>query len=46
MMLTVAFYAHKNGWGGDVEFSLGRFGKALIELAVVVAWPLALQALV
>ena len=26
MMLTVAYFAHKNGWGGDIEFTLGRFG--------------------
>ena len=41
MMLTVAYYAHKNKWGGDVKFSRPRFGKALVELAVVVGWPLA-----
>jgi len=41
MMLTVAYFAHKNGWGGDIQFSGSRFGKALIEMAVVVAWPLA-----
>src|SRR5450631_1447329 len=29
MMLTVAFYAHKYHWGGDVVFSWGRFGKSL-----------------
>jgi TRAP-type C4-dicarboxylate transport system permease large subunit len=42
MMLTVAYYAHKNNWGGDVKFSRSRFGKSLIELGVVVGWPLAL----
>jgi TRAP-type C4-dicarboxylate transport system permease large subunit len=21
MMLTVAYFAHKNGWGGDIKFS-------------------------
>jgi TRAP-type C4-dicarboxylate transport system permease large subunit len=41
MMVTVAYYAHKNGWGGDIKFSGSRFGKALIEMAVVAAWPLA-----
>jgi len=20
MMLTVAYFAHKNGWGGDIKF--------------------------
>jgi TRAP-type C4-dicarboxylate transport system permease large subunit len=41
MMLTVAYFAHKNGWGGDIKFSASRFGKAMIEMAVVAAWPLA-----
>src|SRR5687767_15639964 len=26
MMVTVAYYAHKNNWGGDVKFSSSRFG--------------------
>ncbi|MBT9486697.1 MAG: TRAP transporter large permease [Rubrivivax sp.] len=41
MMITVAYFAHKNGWGGDVRFDGGRVIKALIELAVVAGWPLA-----
>ncbi len=31
MMLTVAYYAHKNSWGGDVKFSWPRFVKAMVE---------------
>jgi TRAP-type C4-dicarboxylate transport system permease large subunit len=46
MMATVAYYAHKNGWGSDVRFSRSQFGKALLEAALVVAWPLAIYALV
>jgi TRAP-type C4-dicarboxylate transport system permease large subunit len=46
MMLTVAYYAHKNKWGADVKFSRSRFAKALGELAVVVGWPLLLWAVV
>ncbi|HEX7435990.1 MAG TPA: TRAP transporter large permease [Caldimonas sp.] len=46
MMLTVAYYAHKNKWGADVKFSASRFGKAMVELAVVVGWPLLLWAVV
>ncbi|HEV7578491.1 MAG TPA: TRAP transporter large permease [Caldimonas sp.] len=42
MMLTVAYYAHKNKWGADVKFSRSRFAKAMAELAVVVGWPLLL----
>ncbi len=46
MMLTVTYFAHRNKWGGDVKFSSSRFGKALIELAVVAGWPLAIWGLV
>src|SRR3954453_16334633 len=46
MMLTVAWYAHKNGWGADIKFDWGRLTKALVETAVVIGWPLALWLLV
>jgi TRAP-type C4-dicarboxylate transport system permease large subunit len=46
MMITVAYFAHKNGWGGDVKFVWSRFGRALIETAIVIVWPLALYYLV
>jgi TRAP-type C4-dicarboxylate transport system permease large subunit len=46
MMITVAYFAHKNKWGSDIKFSATRFGKALIELAVVAAWPVAIYHLV
>jgi len=46
MMLTVAYYAHKNKWGADVKFSSTRLFKALMELAVVIGWPLLLWLLV
>jgi TRAP-type C4-dicarboxylate transport system permease large subunit len=46
MMLTVAYFAHKNGWGRDVRFSGRRFGKALVEAGAVAAWPLAVYGLV
>jgi len=46
MMLTVAYFAHKNGWGSDIKFTRSRFGKAVIETAVVVLWPSALYYLV
>jgi len=46
MMLTVAYYAHKNKWGADVKFSSSRFAKAMGELGVVVGWPLLLWAVV
>ena len=46
MMLTVAFFAHKNGWGADVQFDWGKVTKALIETAVVICWPLSIWWLV
>jgi TRAP-type C4-dicarboxylate transport system permease large subunit len=46
MMVTVAYYAHKNNWGGDVKFSASRLGRALLELALVIAFPLGTWALV
>jgi TRAP-type C4-dicarboxylate transport system permease large subunit len=46
MMATVAYFAHKNGWGGDVRFTARRFAKAMIELLVVAAWPISVYYLV
>ncbi|HZZ91057.1 MAG TPA: TRAP transporter large permease [Usitatibacter sp.] len=46
MMLTVAFYAHKNKWGADVAFQWVRVGKGFGELAIVLAWPTALYYIV
>jgi TRAP-type C4-dicarboxylate transport system permease large subunit len=46
MMLTVAWFAHKNGWGADIKFDWHRLAKALIETAVVIGWPLALWLLI
>src|SRR4051812_40343054 len=42
MMLTVAYYARKYNWGGDVKFEWPRISKALVELLVVIAFPLAM----
>ena len=46
MMLTVAYFAHKNGWGGDVKFVGSRFAKAIVELVVVGVTPVALYTIV
>jgi len=46
MMLTVAYFAHKNGWGADVKFEWPKVIKALAETAVVIGWPLAIWWLV
>ena len=40
MMLTVAYYAHKYNWGSDIVVQLAAVGKALLELAVVIGFPL------
>ncbi|TPG24532.1 TRAP transporter large permease [Variovorax guangxiensis] len=46
MMMTVAYFAHKNKWGADVKFSRTRLFKALTELMVVIGWPLLIWLLV
>jgi TRAP-type C4-dicarboxylate transport system permease large subunit len=46
MMLTVAYFAHKNGWGADVKFEWPRVIKALVETTVVIGWPLVLWVLI
>ncbi len=46
MMLTVAYFAHKNKWGADVKFEWPRVIKALIETGLVVGWPLLLWFLI
>ena len=42
MMITVAFFAHKNKWGGDIPFEWPRVLGAFGELLIVLAWPAAL----
>ncbi len=46
MMLTVAWFAHKNGWGADIKFSWPRVVKALVESLVVIGWPVVLWLLI
>ena len=46
MMLTVAYFAHKNSWGADVKFEWPRVIKALLETGVVIGWPVALWLLI
>jgi TRAP-type C4-dicarboxylate transport system permease large subunit len=45
LMLTVAWFARRNGWGRDTRPEWRRIVKALAELAVVVAFPFVLWAL-
>ena len=40
MMLTVGYFAHKNNWGADIKFLWSRVGKAAVELAIVIGFPL------
>jgi TRAP-type C4-dicarboxylate transport system permease large subunit len=44
MMATVAYYAHRRGFGRDAQFRWGKLGKALVELAIVAAFPVAIWA--
>jgi len=46
MMLTVAYYAHKNGWGSDAPFSWSQIGSAGLEIVIVLGFPLAVWLLV
>ena len=46
MMVTVAYFAHRNGWGGDVRFEWPRVVKAVTETLVVIVWPVALWLLI
>ena len=46
MMLTVAYFAHKNNWGADIKFQWSRVSKAGVELLVVIAWPFLIWGLV
>src|ERR671910_1182439 len=46
MMATVAYFAHKNGWGSDSPFSWSQLGSATIEVVVVMMFPIAVWAMV
>src|SRR5918993_169634 len=41
MMVTVAYFAYKNGWGSDSPFSWRQLGSASIEVGIVLAFPVA-----
>src|SRR6187397_1069891 len=38
MMATVAYFAHKNGWGSDAPFSWPQIGSAALEIFIVLAF--------
>jgi len=41
MMLTVSYFARKNGWGADTPFLWSRLGQATLEIIIVLAFPMA-----
>jgi tripartite ATP-independent transporter DctM subunit len=41
MMITVAYFAYKNGWGSDTPFSWRQLGNASIEVVIVLMFPVA-----
>ncbi|MGN6286319.1 MAG: TRAP transporter large permease subunit, partial [Afipia sp.] len=45
MMITVAIFAYKYGWGSDTPFSLARLGEASIEIVIVMIFPAAVYLL-
>ena len=40
MMATVAYFAHKNKWGADTPFSWRELGEAIVEICIVLGFPL------
>lgn len=46
MMATVAYFARRNGWGADAAFSWRKLASAGIEVAVVMAFPLAVYVMI
>ena len=46
MMATVAFFAHRNGWGSDTPFSWTQLGEATLEVAIVLAFPVAVWVMI
>jgi TRAP-type C4-dicarboxylate transport system permease large subunit len=45
MMIAVAFFAYKHGWGSDTPFSLAKLGEASLEVLVVALFPFAVYLL-
>jgi TRAP-type C4-dicarboxylate transport system permease large subunit len=40
MMVTVAWFARRRGWGADTPFAWRTLGAAAVEVAIVMAFPL------
>lgn len=45
MMITVAIFAYRKGWGSDTPFSLRRLGAASLEIIIVFAFPVSVYLL-
>jgi TRAP-type C4-dicarboxylate transport system permease large subunit len=45
MMVTVAWFAYRRGWGSDSPFSWVTLGEAALEILIVAAFPLAVYGL-
>ncbi len=45
MMITVAIFAYRKGWGSDTPFELRRLASAAIEIVVVFAFPVSVYLL-
>jgi TRAP-type C4-dicarboxylate transport system permease large subunit len=41
MMATVAYFAHRNNWGGDIPFEPARVLRGTMEAAIALGWPVA-----
>ncbi len=46
MMLTVAWFAHRRGWGSDAAFSWKVLGEACVEVLIVISFPIAVYVMV
>lgn len=46
MMITVAIFAYKRGWGSDTPFSVRKLAEASVEVLVVLAFPVMVYLLV
>lgn len=46
IMLTVSYFAWRNQWGGDIYFNPKLFFKAIVELLIVIGWPVGMWVLV
>jgi TRAP-type C4-dicarboxylate transport system permease large subunit len=44
MMVTVAYFAHRRGWGRDIPLEWRRIGRSVMELGIVAGFPVVLWA--